>query len=441
MLNEESWISWSIHTSRRWSDINSVLKYINIDFIDYDHQLLVKYTLKLNQIIDSVEKNFSLEDIKEIQLLIKNLFDYATEHFEREESFMDTYKLPNIEIHKKEHDQILTMLNQYLEDFSEGKIKITANLKAQLMEWLINHINKTDYEFFKIENWSHNILNASNWDDVKAIIRQIGVGEIDKQHQVLTVIALNTMKNIEINPIDNVINSECKLLKDYALYHFQYEHEFMKKYGIPDVEIHLDQHDYFINTIDDYSIELKQNIKIIEDIKIWTLTWWINHINTVDRDYFGYSNWAYGVIEKAETLGDVEFILRKIGIEKIDNEHLKLMEMTMDLNSMIKLNEKNGVDYIKNEKSRIEILDVINKIYEYATYHFDGEEEIMKKNHMKEFQNHHAEHAEILKQLLGIKENFVNKRLYPSSNIKTIILEWWIEHTNNTDYRTFVKSN
>lgn len=439
-MNEEKWITWEIQTSRKWSDVEDILKYTNIDFIDHDHQLLVEYALKLNRVLDQSEMNLSMGLIQETKGLLDDLFNYAQDHFEREEKFMQFYQLPAFEAHKNEHDRIIGMLSEALENYNSGKIKLSKKLKTQVMDWLINHINVTDHAYFDIDNWSKNIINASDWEDIKPIIYLTGINEIDEQHQKLTIIALNALKKMEITPEPYVIDVVCHGLAAYASFHFEFEASFMEKYKIQARDKHNEAHQEFSDKIVYFAAEIKKDPQQLGNMKSWILTWWITHINSVDKAYFSYKNWAYVLIEQAQTIEDLNVVLRRTGIEEIDQDHLRLMGLTLNLNKLIEMNDQNIQSGVEDHEVAHRINDVLDKTYEYASEHFDREERMMKDNQMTDLRSHAATHREILKKIIEIKENYMAGRLCMSSNIKTMILEWWIEHTNTTDYRTFVQN-
>lgn len=439
-MNEEKWIAWEMQTSKKWSDMEDVLKYTNIDLIDYDHKMLVEYALKLNQVIDKSETNFSLVLVQETKELLDMLYHYAEDHFTREEHFMDLYMLPNIGMHKREHQRILDMLKEALDSFNKGKVRLTRQLKVQIMDWLINHINIVDCEFFKIENWSKNIVKASNWEDVKPIIRLIGISEIDNQHQRLTEIALIAMKKIAEDPQAVCIEKSCGEILDFAAFHFAFEAEFMAKYKIKEAEQHNRIHQVFIDTINEYSQKMQTDFTLFETMKTWILTWWIEHINTTDRDYFSYKNWAYQLMEQAEEIEEVSVVLRRTDIEVIDNDHLALMELTFKLNQMINRQLTLTENGAAKEGHNKEIVGMLDAIYSKAAAHFEVEEKLMASKEMDDLRSHTSEHQDILEKLKAMKENYIAGRLYLSANLKTMILEWWIMHTNTTDYRTFVQN-
>lgn len=438
-MNEEKWIAWEMQTSKTWDDISDVMKHTNIEFIDFDHKNLVEYTLKLNRVIQQSEIAFTFEVLGEIKNLLSHLYKYAIEHFDREENFMRQYKLPNRDAHKREHDRILQMLQAIIEDFTKGKVKIGHELKSQIMNWLMQHINVTDINFFDIQNWSRNLVDASDWNAVKDIIKLTGISEIDTQHKDLTEKAIQLMMSVSESNEPESLNAAFSAFKAQIQNHFDYEKQFIAQYDIQNTEPHLANHAYFVEKLEHFPEEIGNGRTNIEELKIWILTWWINHINVTDKETFDYSNWAYQAIEKAKVLEDVSSILRLTHIASIDQDHLLLMKVTIELNQLVSdYNSEHGTldaPQIKNT-----ILEMFRKIYTIAEHHFQREEKIMKRHQLLDTRSHSTEHGEILIRIQEMMNNYENNRLYISGNIKTIILDWWIHHTNNVDYKTFVSN-
>lgn len=438
-MDDIKYTAWEVQTSKKWSDIEEALNYIHIDFIDYDHQKLVEFTLRLNKVLDRSEREFSMALIEETKTLLDDLYVYAKYHFDREEQFMELYQLPNVESHKREHTRILKLLEESINDYKSGKVKLTKRLKAQVMDWLMKHINVIDFEFFSLDNWSKNLVNAECWEDVRPIIHLIGISDIDSQHQELTEIAIETMKAIDKGLEQPVIQKHFEALIDFAKFHFDYEEKFIQTYGIQDTSEHMRLHDYFIETVRSFSQKVKQNDFEFNEMKIWILSWWIQHINVTDQKCFDYKNWAYRLIETAETLEAVSVVLRLTDIDFIDADHLALMELSLLLNQQIQLRDNVSGEELKLLETRIHV--TFDQIIQLAASHFDREEKFMRQHDMYDYRSHRAEHAEILDKMNTMKENFMSGKLYLSSNIKVVILEWWIQHTNTTDYRTFVQND
>lgn len=425
-MKENNLISWKMHTARNWEDLQEVMELIKIDFIDHDHQILVELSLKLNQYIKALEAGYSMKLIQMIKDLLNELYDYAVAHFDREEVFMTTYELPNREKHFAEHERILTTLKHAIEDFNHGKINVSYELKKNIMDWLMRHINYVDMHFFELDNWSDNLLKAMSYDDVKDIITLVGINAIDDQHKELTIQAINLFNEIS-NQADIVLVFE--EFEKKVRYHFDYESAFMKRY-MTDTQYHENEHDFFMRELHMYKNDLKSKEVHLDDFKLWLLKWWINHINVTDHDAFRFENWIPKVIAQAESIDDLKELLRKTHVKEIDDDHLAVMHLTFQLNQSV---ENSDGDSLNRN-----VLDLMKQIVNKAKVHFQREELIMEKYNLNDASAHMSEHANIIYKLNEMIDHYEAKRLYASQNIKNMILDWWINHTNTVDYRTFV---
>lgn len=436
-MNQDLLIAWKMQTSQKWSDVNDILKYINIDFIDYDHQKLVEFGLKLNHVLDKAENEFSLELINETEDLLQKLYEYAVYHFKREETFMKKYKLPNFEIHKSEHQFILDMLNEHLENFKRGKTKLDMKIKYQVMDWLIRHINIVDCDYFDLKNWSENLVSASEWKEVKAIIHLTGIREVDNQHMELTELAIKLIDEIDLNPTSGASIIAMVMFQNKIKKHFAYEESVMKRFKIKNIEDHSMIHREFEIKLEEMFTNISSGTISSKELKLWILTWWINHINSVDKKTFDYNNWAYQALDESKEISDIEMILVRTGIDDIDNEHMSLMIEVLKFNNKIKKLESEGID-ISNEEIKDSLISELNQIIDIAKKHFLHEEILMNDKFNIQSESHKMEHSNIIKKLQMIVSNIKEDKMMISNNIKTMILDWWINHTNIVDYNTFV---
>jgi hemerythrin len=113
----------------------------------------------------------------------------------------------------------------------------------------------------------------------------IGVGEVDHQHQQL-VVKLNEFLDacLQQKGKEKIIET-LSFLKDYTLEHFKSEEDIMLKYKYPEYEEHKKDHDDFVATV----VELEQGIinqgpTILSTLKLnRTLTdWLLTHISKND---------------------------------------------------------------------------------------------------------------------------------------------------------------
>lgn len=112
--------------------------------IDQDHRFLV---CLLNTIELAMRSGVGVDDIKH---LLKELAEYADQHFAREEALMEKAKYPRYEEHKGHHFDLRMQFTQIEAQFSDAykgeKLDEEASqqLAGLLRNWLINHVLKED---------------------------------------------------------------------------------------------------------------------------------------------------------------------------------------------------------------------------------------------------------------------------------------------------------
>jgi len=435
-MKEKAWFSWKMQTSKTWSDMSEVLKYTKIDFVDYDHKILVEYALKLNHLIIQMDTDFSLELLQKTGVLLEDLYRYAVEHFKREEDFMDAYNLPEVKRHKIVHAEILKTLADALADFKNGRVRIGYELRSKITEWLIFHINEFDLDFFALDNWSDHLIEASSWDDIKDIISSIGLVEIDRQHKALTSAAIDMFSVFKEGGNSEEFEEAFTAFEQLVIDHFDYEQEFMKTYQIKEKHNHRGEHDYFKIKIKEQYQFLLDHPQKFGEVKKWLLAWWINHINITDLQTFDYKNWAQSLIDRSESPEEMEVLLRRTDIKPIDREHLGFIHLTYQLNTQI--NTFNAKGNLNGPQAKETVLSTLEELFSLASHHFSNEERLMLKEGLSDLAGHKIEHEDILKRLRKIIDDYRDGRLYVSDNIKNMLMDWWINHTNTIDYRTFI---
>ena len=118
----------------------------------------------------------------------------------------------------------------------------------------------------------------------------LGIEEIDQQHRRLIEIA---------NQIYEIMNDQWRLdkynqilevlgeLKDYTIYHFKSEEEYMAKIGYKKRFSHAIEHSAFVeklNAVDLRDLDEKQD-KYLRDLLGFITDWVVNHIMTTDKLY------------------------------------------------------------------------------------------------------------------------------------------------------------
>ena len=128
------------------------------------------------------------------------------------------------------------------------------------------------------------LLHMITWRDEFAL----GVPEIDAQHKKLFAIAnraYEVLKNdLLVDKYDQIVDIFNEL-KDYTVYHFTYEEDYMKSIGYRKFLSHKVQHDDFIQRINETDlrqIDENQEQYLIETLE-FVVVWIENHILGVDK--------------------------------------------------------------------------------------------------------------------------------------------------------------
>jgi hemerythrin len=115
---------------------------IGVKAMDQQHQLLVKMMDKLyTQNHTQVSKLQLIESVNE-------LFRFVVKHFREEERFMKSINFPNLEAHKKIHQNLLRELEELSKDFKESyEEKLSSEFVIFLKFWLSTHIMGIDNKY------------------------------------------------------------------------------------------------------------------------------------------------------------------------------------------------------------------------------------------------------------------------------------------------------
>jgi hemerythrin len=121
---------------------------------------------------------------------------------------------------------------------------------------------------------------------------EVGVALIDQQHQKLFEIANRAYELLtdewRTDKYDDII-AILEELRDYALFHFNTEEEYMISSGYRRFLSHKVEHDDFkeeLSTVDLYKLDADQNA-YLSNILDFVVTWIENHILKVDKRITG----------------------------------------------------------------------------------------------------------------------------------------------------------
>jgi hemerythrin-like metal-binding protein len=423
---------WIIQTSKTWSDIYNIVNQTGVAPIDRDHKQLAEYILQLNIVIYNTNGYYNSDNFYEINKILEQFISYTEYHFKREENFIKEFKIDGLKEQQEEHIYIINKLQDIINHYKIGRLSSIFELRLELLNNIIEHINTTDKTTFSANNMLNPILSISEWENIKKFIRTIHVPFIDKDHMHLTKLILKTAQELDKTNKNSFSAAETLMneLLDFAKQHFQREEELMIKYSNSEYNKHKILHTEFLEKIENATtiVKKKKNLDS-KKFKETLLKWWINHINIEDYSTFTENPWLEQFYNSAENVEEIYWMISPTGIEIIDEDHKHFLGLIFELNKYLENNRVNN--------NLLEIKEDLNRLKEYAARHFSHEEKLMAGKDPNLVIQHIKEHIYILEKLESWNITDNNDAIFISTNLKNTLLDWWISHTNGTDYLTF----
>jgi hemerythrin len=113
-----------------------------------------------------------------------------------------------------------------------------------------------------------------------------------------------------------------------------------------------------------------------------------------------------------------------VGIDRIDEQHLKLIQMLQGLE-----------DAIQQRKDADAIEDTIVDLFNYAKVHFATEEELLHKHKYPEEKLHVLEHSKFITKAFEFRENFDSRKPGVNLELVNFLSGWILSHIQITDQR------
>jgi hemerythrin len=107
---------------------------VGIKPIDAQHRVLIRM---ISELLTILNENFEKELISRT---ITSLSEYTVNHLEFEENLMEKYNYPEIDLHKKEHEELKLRILNYIKNYRENDNKLLIEITHYLIKWLKNHI-------------------------------------------------------------------------------------------------------------------------------------------------------------------------------------------------------------------------------------------------------------------------------------------------------------
>lgn len=121
-----------------------------------------------------------------------------------------------------------------------------------------------------------------------------------------------------------------------------------------------------------------------------------------------------------------------VGIEKLDDHHLKLISLTNKLYLAM-----------KEGKGKVVMEEILLELLSYVKYHFSTEERMMANVGYQGLIEHKKEHEAFAKKMNDFFNNHQKGSVTLSIEILNFLRDWLVKHIKKTDmlYATTLKKN
>lgn len=124
----------------KWRDDFSV----GIDAVDYEHRELIAL---INAALLNIQQSGSEQEALDY---LGEIYAKIALHFALEEKVMRETKYDEYEIHKDDHDKLLEIIRDMMDDYEDAPIGGNERFAEQLSYWFADHFNSKDARMHKL---------------------------------------------------------------------------------------------------------------------------------------------------------------------------------------------------------------------------------------------------------------------------------------------------
>jgi hemerythrin len=107
------------------------------------------------------------------------------------------------------------------------------------------------------------------------------------------------------------------------------------------------------------------------------------------------------------------------GIELIDNQHRKLVELT---------NELYKTCLFSSDTLEAAFKDAMSRMVEYVRFHFGAEQKLLERIKYSQFHEHKKQHDELIKNILDAAKNFQEGKHFVPNHFVRTLKDWIFGH-------------
>ena len=254
---------------------------LGVPEIDSEHERLFEIINEIHALLGDDAKSDRYDHIDE---LIERLKQYAKEHFQHEEAYMERIHHPELELQRHQHAVFCDKINEADILLSgSDQTRFLDDLLKYLITWLYRHIIGCDLMIGKMPP-------ADTGKKVPVFTNEYltGIGLIDDEHKELFRIIGEVHRIIHDEFIADKYDEIVYLLeelKNYTKFHFADEEKYMQSIQYEGLAAQQRAHDAFVARLEEMDFQQIEGHQqeTLEEILEFLTDWLINHILNSDK--------------------------------------------------------------------------------------------------------------------------------------------------------------
>lgn len=255
---------------------------IGVDQIDDEHRELFRL---VGEVQDLLNDKWTQDKYFEICDVIERLKEYAAEHFQHEEEYMEKIGHPELEMQRRQHTEFCEKVNEVdLRSAEDNQHELISDLLNFLVKWLYKHIIGSDLligKLMSVEEWKKK--EDYTYEDRYVV----GVDVIDEEHKELFKILDEIHYIVVYDDADDKFGKLINLLKHFKnsmLDHLKSEEEYMESIQYEGLELQRLAHDVFsarLELLNPDEFDASRQAELEEWVEVLS-EWAVTHVANMD---------------------------------------------------------------------------------------------------------------------------------------------------------------
>jgi hemerythrin len=280
-----------IEKAKVWDDIEIIVHQTGLEALDEQRRAIIEATL---QILELTQEN-EVRSLEPVGLAlfgteISKYEDMVRRHFSYEEQLMRKFHLEALHSQRQAHEAFLETLNQLQVKAHQKVPRIFINLRTDLLDWWIRHINCADFEAFNAGKIMRRLLNeATQNSELHMLLKRTRIDLVDRDHIGLIDIIYELCHEIDLTSRSSGPTQKGKALFE-KLYHFSGEHfareeQLMKDLKLEVLAGHQEKHHHLTQElIRYYRYFEKGQLASGKVLRQFLIKWLTDHTNRSDYE-------------------------------------------------------------------------------------------------------------------------------------------------------------